>query len=177
MSRSRNRLAIVLSILLAAGRPLAVAAGAATGAATEFTQLANNGELIKLLESSGVQVDNQLTQITQLAEQIENQLRIYQNMASRLSEQLPQSSGPLKLADETSDFAIALATSLKTSGYRIASGTQPQPQTIALAYRLDRSGSELLASLSTPRLRLARLYLVSGSQATPASPLSVMILQ
>jgi P-type conjugative transfer protein TrbJ len=80
MSRSRNRLAIVLSILLAAGRPLSVAAGAATGAATEFTQLANNGELIKLLESSGVQVDNQLTQITQLAEQIENQLRIYQNM-------------------------------------------------------------------------------------------------
>ncbi len=99
------------------------------------------------------------------------------DMASRLSEQLPRSSGPLKLADEASDFAIALATSLKTSGYRIASGTLPQPQTIALAYRLDRSGSELLASLSTPRLRLARLYLVSGSQATPASPLSVMILQ
>jgi len=51
-----------------------------TGAATEWTQLANNAELIKLLESSGTQVDNQLTQINQLAQQIEAQLNIYQNM-------------------------------------------------------------------------------------------------
>ncbi|MCZ7450240.1 P-type conjugative transfer protein TrbJ [Agrobacterium rhizogenes] len=55
-------------------------AGAATGAATEWTQLANNAQLVDLLKSSGLQVDNQLTQITQLAEQIENQLRIYENM-------------------------------------------------------------------------------------------------
>ena len=55
-------------------------AGTATGAATEWTQLANNAELIKLLESSGTQVHNQLTQINQLAQQIETQLNIYQNM-------------------------------------------------------------------------------------------------
>lgn len=55
-------------------------AGTATGAATEWTQLANNGELIRLLESSGVQVDNQLTQIGQLAEQVQNQLKMYENM-------------------------------------------------------------------------------------------------
>jgi P-type conjugative transfer protein TrbJ len=57
-----------------------VRAGTATGAATEWTQLANNAELIKLLESSGTQVHNQLTQINQLAQQIETQLNIYQNM-------------------------------------------------------------------------------------------------
>jgi P-type conjugative transfer protein TrbJ len=57
-----------------------VRAGTATGAATEWTQLANNTELIKLLESSGAQVNNQLTQINQLAQQIETQLNIYQNM-------------------------------------------------------------------------------------------------
>lgn len=57
-----------------------VYAGTATGAATEWTQLANNAELIKLLESSGTQVHNQLTQINQLAQQIETQLNIYQNM-------------------------------------------------------------------------------------------------
>ena len=62
--------------------------GAATGEATELTQLANNAELIKLLESSGVQVENQLTQISQLAEQIQNQLRIYQNMLQNTA-QLP----------------------------------------------------------------------------------------
>ena len=55
-------------------------AGTATGAATEWTQVANNAELIKLLESSGTQVHNQLTQINQLAQQIETQLNIYQNM-------------------------------------------------------------------------------------------------
>ncbi|MGP4806203.1 P-type conjugative transfer protein TrbJ [Agrobacterium cavarae] len=61
--------------------PIASAhAGSATGAATEWTQLANNAQLIDLLKSSGLQVDNQLTQITQLAEQIQNQLKIYENM-------------------------------------------------------------------------------------------------
>ncbi|WP_376782043.1 P-type conjugative transfer protein TrbJ [Agrobacterium cavarae] len=55
-------------------------AGSATGAATEWTQLANNAQLIDLLKSSGIQVDNQLTQIAQLAEQIQNQLKIYENM-------------------------------------------------------------------------------------------------
>jgi len=54
--------------------------GTVTGAATEWTQLANNAELVKLLESSGLQVDNQLTQINQLAEQIQNQMQIYRNM-------------------------------------------------------------------------------------------------
>ncbi|MGM4914890.1 P-type conjugative transfer protein TrbJ [Rhizobium sp. 768_B6_N1_8] len=73
---------------MAVAGPVPVLAGAATGAATEFTQLANNGELIKLLESSGVQVDNQLTQITQLAEQIQNQLKIYENMLQNTA-QLP----------------------------------------------------------------------------------------
>ncbi|MCZ7497273.1 P-type conjugative transfer protein TrbJ [Agrobacterium tumefaciens] len=55
-------------------------AGTATGAATEWTQLANNAQLVDLLKSSGVQVDNQLTQISQLAEQIQNQLKMYENM-------------------------------------------------------------------------------------------------
>lgn len=63
-------------------------AGAATGEATELTQLANNAELIKLLESSGVQVENQLTQISQLAEQIQNQLKMYENMLQNTA-QLP----------------------------------------------------------------------------------------
>jgi len=64
-------------------------AGAATGNATEFTQLANNAQLIDLMKSSGIQVDNQITQISQLAEQIENQLKIYQNMLQNTA-QLPE---------------------------------------------------------------------------------------
>ncbi|CCM79465.1 putative conjugal transfer protein trbJ [Rhizobium mesoamericanum STM3625] len=62
------------------GPTIPVCAGAATGAATEWTQLANNAQLVELLKSSGLQVDNQLRQIGQLAEQIQNQLKIYENM-------------------------------------------------------------------------------------------------
>ncbi|CAD7036229.1 P-type conjugative transfer protein TrbJ [Pseudorhizobium endolithicum] len=55
-------------------------AGTATGAATEWTQLLNNGELVTLVGRSGQQIQHQLTQISQLAQQIETQLNIYQNM-------------------------------------------------------------------------------------------------
>jgi P-type conjugative transfer protein TrbJ len=65
-----------------------VQAGTATGAATEWTQLANNAQLVDLMKSSGIQVDNQLTQISQLAEQIQNQLKIYENMVQNTA-QLP----------------------------------------------------------------------------------------
>jgi len=63
-------------------------AGTATGAATEWTQLLNNGELISLVGQSGEQIQNQITQITQLAEQIQNQLNIYRNMLQNTA-QLP----------------------------------------------------------------------------------------
>ncbi|CAN7682051.1 P-type conjugative transfer protein TrbJ [Pararhizobium sp. LjRoot235] len=75
-------------IATAAMLPDIAIAGGVTGEATEFTQLANNAELIKLLESSGVQVENQVKQISQLAEQIQNQLNIYENMLQNTA-QLP----------------------------------------------------------------------------------------
>ena len=77
-----HRIRLLLTITLAPMTTLTddSFAGAAIGDATEFTQLANNAELIKLLESSGVQVENQIKQISQLADQIQNQLNIYQNM-------------------------------------------------------------------------------------------------
>ncbi len=79
------RLAVAALAMGAAG---SVQAGTATGAATEWTQLANNAQLVDLMKSSGIQVDNQLTQISQLAEQIQNQLKIYENMLQNTA-QLP----------------------------------------------------------------------------------------
>ncbi|MGO6984197.1 P-type conjugative transfer protein TrbJ [Rhizobium leguminosarum] len=73
---------------LTIGAAGSVQAGTATGAATEWTQLANNAQLVDLMKSSGIQVDNQLTQISQLAEQIQNQLKIYENMLQNTA-QLP----------------------------------------------------------------------------------------
>jgi P-type conjugative transfer protein TrbJ len=84
----RAAIAVVAGINLVA-LPSTSLAGAAAGAATEWTQLANNGQLIDLMKSSGIQVDNQLTHITQLAEQIQNQLNIYKNMLQNTA-QLPK---------------------------------------------------------------------------------------
>lgn len=85
---SKTRLLTAVLIATASMRPDISVAGGVTGEATEFTQLANNAELINLLEKSGVQVENQLTQISQLAEQIQNQLKIYDNMLQNTA-QLP----------------------------------------------------------------------------------------
>ena len=68
----------IMLLVLSAADP--ASGGSVTGAATEWTQLANNAELVAILESSGLQVDNQLTQISQLAQQIQNQLEIYRTM-------------------------------------------------------------------------------------------------
>jgi len=63
-------------------------AGSATGGATEFTQVLNNGELVSLVGQSTTQINNQIQQISQLATQIQNQLKIYQNMLQNTA-QLP----------------------------------------------------------------------------------------
>lgn len=86
-AKRRFAQALVVGAIIG-GMATSAFAGAATGEATELTQLANNAELIKLLESSGVQVENQLTQISQLAEQIQNQLKMYENMLQNTA-QLP----------------------------------------------------------------------------------------
>ncbi|MBX4892929.1 MULTISPECIES: P-type conjugative transfer protein TrbJ [Rhizobium] len=87
-SGSNRWLACLAAAALTTGAAGSVQAGTATGAATEWTQLANNAQLVDLLKSSGIQVDNQLTQISQLAEQIQNQLKIYENMLQNTA-QLP----------------------------------------------------------------------------------------
>ncbi|AQS65443.1 MULTISPECIES: P-type conjugative transfer protein TrbJ [Rhizobium/Agrobacterium group] len=87
-SSSNRWLACLAAAALTIGAVPSARAGTATGAATEWTQLANNAQLVDLLKSSGLQVDNQLTQISQLAEQIQNQLKIYQNMLQNTA-QLP----------------------------------------------------------------------------------------
>jgi P-type conjugative transfer protein TrbJ len=84
------RVATVAAIIVSvsAGLPAAVHAGGVTGQATEWTQLANNAELVGLVGKSAEQVNNQIKQITQLAEQIQNQINIYKNMLQNTA-QLP----------------------------------------------------------------------------------------
>lgn len=79
-STSNKFVARLAAIALAFGSTSPARAGTATGAATEWTQVLNNSELVALVGKSGEQVQNQLTQINQLAQQIETQLNIYQNL-------------------------------------------------------------------------------------------------
>jgi len=89
--QSSNAVWAVASVALAIGvitTPTMSYAGAAAGGAKEWTQLLNNAELVSLVGQSGTQIENQITQITQLAEQIQNQLNIYRNMLQNTA-QLP----------------------------------------------------------------------------------------
>ena len=82
-STSNRLLTGLVAVALAAGAVVPANAGTATGAATEWTQVLNNGELVALVGKSGEQIQNQLTQISQLAQQIETQLNIYQNLLQK----------------------------------------------------------------------------------------------
>lgn len=82
------RTAVIALIILPAVLPVPAQAGGVTGQATEWTQLANNAELVSLVGKSAEQVNNQITQISQLAEQIQNQLNIYNNLLQNTA-QLP----------------------------------------------------------------------------------------
>jgi len=78
----------IAAIILPVVFPASAQAGGVTGQATEWTQIANNTELISLVGKSAEQVNNQITQISQLAEQIQNQINIYNNMLQNTA-QLP----------------------------------------------------------------------------------------
>lgn len=83
MPKTWSRGPSICSILMLASSallPPPVVASAAVGPASEWTQLLNNAELIGIAGTSTEQVQNQVTQITQLAQQIQNQLQIYENM-------------------------------------------------------------------------------------------------
>ncbi|KJF70689.1 P-type conjugative transfer protein TrbJ [Agrobacterium rhizogenes] len=82
------RAAMITAIMIPAALPVPTYAGGVTGQATEWTQLANNAELISLVGKSAEQVNNQITQISQLAEQIQNQINIYKNLLQNTA-QLP----------------------------------------------------------------------------------------
>ncbi|SMF24847.1 P-type conjugative transfer protein TrbJ [Xaviernesmea oryzae] len=82
------RAAVATTVILSSTLSVPAYAGGVTGQATEWTQLANNAELVSLVGKSAEQVNNQITQISQLAEQIQNQLNIYNNLLQNTA-QLP----------------------------------------------------------------------------------------
>nr|UVY99758.1 conjugal transfer protein TrbJ [Agrobacterium fabrum] len=82
------RAVMIAAIIIPVALPVPTHAGGVTGQATEWTQIANNAELISLVGKSAEQVNNQIKQISQLAEQIQNQINIYNNLLQNTA-QLP----------------------------------------------------------------------------------------
>jgi type IV secretion system protein TrbJ len=82
------RAVMIAAIIIPVALPVQTYAGGVTGQATEWTQIANNAELISLVGKSAEQVNNQIKQISQLAEQIQNQINIYNNLLQNTA-QLP----------------------------------------------------------------------------------------
>jgi P-type conjugative transfer protein TrbJ len=87
LSMHKAMFATTVAVGIAVSPSLTFASGAVTGA-TEFTQKLNNIELAAQVANSTEQISHQITQISQLAEQIQNQLNIYQNMLQNTA-QLP----------------------------------------------------------------------------------------
>lgn len=104
---------------------------------------------------------------------------IADDMAGRFAEQAGSTATPIKLHEDTSEFAVALEASLKRWGFAIvtddkSSNAKDAPKPVALAYSILAADGQVLARLSTDTMELGRAYLVTDGVATPASPLSLM---
>ena len=99
------------------------------------------------------------------------------DMASRLAEQVgPAGTTPLKMENDTSEYAAALEAALKGWGYTIISdgkvGKDQKP--LEIAWSVDSYEGQVLARISTPSIALGRAYTATSAGAIPASPLSIM---
>ncbi len=86
--QTRSLLLKAAVALLLAASPGVVQAGAATGGATEWTQLLNNAQLLEQSGQGVEQIANQTQQIAHQVTQIQNQLDQYRTMLQNL-EKLP----------------------------------------------------------------------------------------
>jgi hypothetical protein len=101
------------------------------------------------------------------------------DLSGRFAEQAGSISKSLKLRGNETGFAMVLETALKGWGYKMAGGDNPSadkndPKSLELTYSLARGDGQVLARLSTDTITVSRIYSVTATGATPASPLSLM---
>jgi type IV secretion system protein TrbH len=99
------------------------------------------------------------------------------DMASRLAEQVgPAGTTTLKMEKDNSEYAAALEAALKGWGYTVVTDKKvsDDQKPVEFAWSIDSFDGQVLAQVSTPAVALGRVYTVTSSGATPASPLSVM---
>ena len=101
------------------------------------------------------------------------------DLSGRFAEQAGSTPKSLKLRGDGTGFAMALETALKGWGYKMAGGDEApvdknDPKPLELNYSLARGDGQVLARLSTDTITVSRIYSVTATGATPASPLSLM---
>jgi len=95
------------------------------------------------------------------------------DMAGKLADRLDPRSGPIMLAGDGSPIGAAFEEALRGHGYRIHSSADQAPE-IRVAYTIANVNGAIMVRLSTPTIELSRTYVISGTGASPASPLSVL---
>ena len=97
------------------------------------------------------------------------------DMVGRLAEHVGPGTTTIELRGNDSLFGPALEASLRGWGYAVVTDQAAEGTAITpLAYSIDPFGGSVLVRLSTLRVELTRMYTLSATGATPASPLSVM---
>lgn len=98
------------------------------------------------------------------------------DMVSRLAEQIGPGKATVALKADTSPFGQALEAALKGWGYAVVidQKTDSDTKIIPLAYVIVPFDGQVLVRLSTDRVELGRVYIVTSSGAAPASALSLM---
>lgn len=100
-------------------------------------------------------------------------LAIADDLASRLAEQVPPSA--IRVPAKSSELAMAFEKALKDRGYTISTAPPgPAGQVTDLTWEVQAFDGHVLAQVSTPTLVLSRAYLLNGTQALPANPVSLM---
>ena len=97
------------------------------------------------------------------------------DMVGRLAEHVGPGTTTIELRGNDALFGPALEASLRGWGYAVITDQATEGTAVTpLAYSIDPFEGGVLVRLSTIQVELTRMYTLSATGATPASPLSVM---
>ena len=105
----------------------------------------------------------------------ESAIAIAGDMVGRLAEQVGPGTTTIELRGSDTLFGPALEAALREWGYAVVTDQATEGTAVTpLAYSIDPFEGGVLVRLSTLQVELTRMYTLSATGATPASPLSVM---
>jgi hypothetical protein len=101
------------------------------------------------------------------------------DLSGRFAEQAGTVSKTVRMQGDGTPFASSLAAAMQGWGYTVATDNgrpaeKDGPAPVELHYALTNLDGQVLARLSTDTISVSRVYSVTATGATPASPLSMM---